>query len=237
MKEFYICICLLLLSLGLWFLWVTDYIIDRLVWFKNKEIQVEWFIIYLEITKCSLRTNIKAGIFRKFPYTMNIRKPFLAKNFIFNWWDFMKTYIWTRSWTIRASKSIFYVSINCYSLFTNSRQRLKYSRDFFWTKWRSACYVIIILPSPKQKLYWVEFQRRLEVLLWSRWTNFEIKRSKCIVFLFYWVVLFIRHYFLKISFFHLTSPLNVALRCRKKNVRENKNNCVHIFIQFSYYHW
>ena len=104
----------------------------------------------------------------------------------------------------------FYVSINCYSLFTNSRQRLKYSRDFFWTKWRRACYVIIILPSPKQKLYWVEFQRRFEVLLWSCWTNFEIKRSKCIVFLFYWVVLFIRHYFLKISFFHLTSPLIYA---------------------------
>ena len=93
-------------------------------------------------------------------------------------------------------------------MFRNSRQRLKYSRDFFWTKWRCACYVIIILLSPKQKLYWVEFQRRFEVLLWSCWTNFEIKRSKCIVFLFYWVVLFTRHYFLKISFFHLTSPLN-----------------------------
>ena len=159
-----------------------------------------------------LRTNVKAGIFRKITYTMNIRKPFLAKNFIFNWWDFMKTYIWTRSWTIRASKSIFYVSINCYSLFTNSHQRLKYSRDFFWTKWRRACYVIIILPSPKQKLYGVEFQRRFEVLLWSCWTNFEIKRSKCIVFLFYWVVLFIRHYFLKISFFHLTSPLTCLVK-------------------------
>ena len=136
---------------------------------------------------------------------MNIRKPFLAKKFIFNWWDFMKTYIWTRSWTIRASKSIFYVSINCYSLFTNSRQRLKYSRDFFWTKWRSACYVIIILPSPKQKLYWVEFQRRFEVLLWSCWTNFEIKRSKCIVFLFYWVV---KTLFLKNFIFSLDFPFN-----------------------------
>ena len=39
----------------------------------------------------------------------------------------MKTYIWTRSWTIRASKSIFYVSSNCYSLFTKSRQRLEIS--------------------------------------------------------------------------------------------------------------
>ena len=54
-----------------------------------------------------LRTNVKSGTFLKITYTMNIRKPFLAKNFIFNWWDFMKTYIWMR--TIRASKSIFYV--------------------------------------------------------------------------------------------------------------------------------
>ena len=31
-----------------------------------------------------LRTNIKAVIFRKITYTMNTRKPFLVKNFIFN---------------------------------------------------------------------------------------------------------------------------------------------------------